>query len=224
MRLLTLEEWSGSVTSAFITCAFEKALKQTKLSTDKISSVVIGIGPGRFTGVRMGVSFAKTLAFASHAVLYPFSSLCILAASTQIKPQPARILTLVNAFKNSVYLALYHKENNRITELIKPQVFTLSSKDSTRSDISDNHPTLSLANLDTYLTSPCFCIGDGYTAYETFWPKHWKKKLTMVTTVFPHTSGLAQLYKEEFNYLKPISWQQLQPVYLRSPVTILKVK
>lgn len=224
MKLLTTEEWSGPTTSAFITCAFERVLIQTKLSIDKITVIALGIGPGRFTGVRMGISFAKTLAFSSNVTLYPFSSLHILAASTQINVQSARILTLVNAFKNSVYLALYHKENNKITELIKPQVFKLPSKKNNNNYIPNNNYTLSIEKLDSYIVNTCFCIGDGYKAYESFWPQNWKKQLTIITNASPHTSGLAQIYKEKFNNLKPISWQQLQPIYLRSPVPILKVK
>ena len=221
MKLLTSEEWSGPTTSAFITCAFKKVLIQTKLSIDQINIIALGTGPGRFTGVRMGISFAKTLAFCSNAILYPFSSLRILAASTQINIQPTRILTLVNAFKNSVYLALYHKENNKVTELIKPQVLNLPLKNNNY--ISNNKSTLSIEKLDSYIMNTYFCIGDGYKAYESLWPRHWKKQLTIISAS-PHISGLAQIYKEEFNNLKPVSWQQLQPIYLRSPVPILKIK
>ncbi len=40
-----------------------------------ISSLSVGIGPGSFTGVRVGVALAQGLAFADRLPIYPFSSL-----------------------------------------------------------------------------------------------------------------------------------------------------
>ena len=114
LHLLALEEWTGPTHSAFITKGLEKILHKTKIHLSQLSAIVLGIGPGRFTGVRLGVSFAKTLAFAYPKItIYPLSSLKILAGSVLTKntiSYGTYILTFINAFKNSVYKAYYKKQ------------------------------------------------------------------------------------------------------------------
>lgn len=50
---------------------------QKLLETETIDFIAVGIGPGSFTGTRVGVMTAKTLAFAKKLPLLPFCSLMI---------------------------------------------------------------------------------------------------------------------------------------------------
>ncbi len=208
MRLLALEEWTSHKHSAFITSAFENLLKVSGVSIKDISVVGLGVGPGRFTGVRMAVSFAKTLGFATRVSLYAFSSLKILVASAILKYSLGNgyILALVNAFKNSVYTACYQKKQLMLKTVLEPQVVCLSPLDK-----------------KLLIQQPCVCVGDGYEAYSDLWPVDIRKKWLVKSSIFPHVRGCAELFKSEFEDLKKSSWTHLQPVYLRNPVSILTI-
>lgn len=208
-KLLALEEWDSPSTSAFITVAFEKALKKARLSISSLEAIALGVGPGRFTGTRIGVSFVKTIAFTTSIPIYPFSSLSILAATASIQKEPAYILTLVNAFKNSIFLSLHLKDKYQIKEITAPKVLPVGN-------------TLK-KYLDSNINSSCFCVGDALVAYETFWKENWKTQYTALHSVFPHTRGLVKLFKEKVHNIKPTAWQALNPLYLRSPVSTLEV-
>jgi len=56
----------------------EKLFRETGCSPDEIRALVVGIGPGSYTGLRVGLSFAKTWSFARHLPLFTFDSLELL--------------------------------------------------------------------------------------------------------------------------------------------------
>src|SRR5438876_7230069 len=51
-----------------------KLLEEINASPRDISKIVFIIGPGSFTGLRIGLAFAKGLAFGSGARLFPFTA------------------------------------------------------------------------------------------------------------------------------------------------------
>ena len=163
--------------------------------------LALGVGPGRWTGTRVGVSFAKTFNFVSQVPLYPVSSLKILAESQFHQKKP--ILVLINAFKNSLYVALYQKTGGRLKELIAPTVVLPNE----------------VSNL---VKTNVLCVGDGYRVYESFFSQHLKSKLEVKDNIFPEVSYLAQLLNREFDSSLLVDWDKLFPVYLRSPVPTLK--
>ena len=194
--------------SAVITAVFESLLLKAKIDIGQIACLAVGVGPGRFTGVRCGVNFAKTLAFCYPSLaLYPVSSLKILAAAALFsKPLCEEVLSLVNAFKSSVYTALYRREKHGagLKEILPPQVMAGPFK-----------------AKELQFTAPFLCAGDGYNVYPAYQPAPWAKHVILKTNLPPLAFALALVFKEEFLSLKKVSWQKLQPVYLRSPVPVL---
>ena len=168
----------------------------------KKAFLALGVGPGRFTGTRVGVSFAKSLNFISQVPIYPVSSLKILAESQFELEKP--ILVLVNAFRNSLYMGLYQKKQGQLREILTPRV--VLPRD--------------LPSLIHY--KQCVCVGDGYAVYESYLPQSFKKQLEFKNHTFPRIKDLACLLKREFDPSQLVSWRQLSPVYLRSPVSTLK--
>ena len=171
-----------------------------KILSSHIAFIALGIGPGRFTGVRVGVSFAKTLAFLLRRPIYPVSSLKILAHSQVEQEKP--ILVLLNAFKNSVYLALYQKKEFKLEERIPPSVVLPR-------------------DLGKSIFEKCVCIGDAYSVYKDLLPDNLKDKLQVKEGIFPKVEYLASLLKRELKTSKCIDWKELKPVYLRSPVPLI---
>ncbi len=59
----------------------DRLMQRCQRDVAALASVVVGAGPGSFTGVRIAASIAKGLCFARGLPLYAYSSLSALAAS-----------------------------------------------------------------------------------------------------------------------------------------------
>jgi tRNA threonylcarbamoyladenosine biosynthesis protein TsaB len=76
----------------------------------------ISLGPGSFTGLRIGVSTVKGLAFATRKPVVGASTLDVLAS--QISPTPYLICPILDARKGEVYTAFYrYAEDNLLKRL-----------------------------------------------------------------------------------------------------------
>ncbi len=80
-------------------------LKESHCSMEELDGWAISLGPGSFTGLRIGVSTIKGLAYATQKPVAGLSSLDILAS--QISPTPYLICPLIDARKEEVYTAFY---------------------------------------------------------------------------------------------------------------------
>ena len=80
--------------SELLTSTIKDILTQNSISAKELSAVAIGIGPGSFTGLRIGFSVAKGLCFPHKINLIGISSLKILANS--IKNDIGDIIPMIN--------------------------------------------------------------------------------------------------------------------------------
>lgn len=81
-----------------------RLLERCGRSADELEAVVVGAGPGSFTGVRIGASLAKGLCAATGAELYAYSSLTAVAVGTGLED---RLCVLLPAREDEVYAAAY---------------------------------------------------------------------------------------------------------------------
>ena len=85
--------------------AVDFALRAAGLTPRELGGVVVGGGPGSFTGVRLAAALAKGLVRALGVPLYAYSGLAALAASAGGGEQP--VCALFDARRNEVYAACY---------------------------------------------------------------------------------------------------------------------
>ncbi len=107
-------------------------------------AVAVTIGPGSFTGLRIGLSFAKGLAFASGLRIVGVPTLDALALAAP--PWSGVLCAGLDARKQEVYAGLYRTEDGRIVRLGTPVALAASA-------------------LISRLTVPCTVIGDMVEAY-----------------------------------------------------------
>ncbi|MEI2730675.1 MAG: tRNA (adenosine(37)-N6)-threonylcarbamoyltransferase complex dimerization subunit type 1 TsaB [Dermatophilaceae bacterium] len=86
----------------------------------EVTDVVAGVGPGPFTGLRVGLVTARVFAFAVGATLRGVGSLDALAAG--IAPMPAELLVASDARRKEVYWARYAGTGPSVTRVDGPAV------------------------------------------------------------------------------------------------------
>lgn len=85
--------------------AVARCLEDAGLGWSKIDAIGLGVGPGPFTGLRIGVSTARALAAAHGAELRPVSSLAALAAGVG---DDGPVLATIDARRGEVFASLLH--------------------------------------------------------------------------------------------------------------------
>lgn len=93
----------------------EKMFKNNNLSIDEVEKIIVVNGPGSFTGIRIGITIAKVIAWAKKINISTCSSLLAMAISNntlKIK------VPIIDARHNYLFAAIYNEKNE---ELLKPQ-------------------------------------------------------------------------------------------------------
>ncbi|MGM0843266.1 MAG: tRNA (adenosine(37)-N6)-threonylcarbamoyltransferase complex dimerization subunit type 1 TsaB [Bacillota bacterium] len=92
--------------------AIEQLLKDCGIEAKDLTKVVVANGPGSYTGVRIGVTLAKTLAWSLGIPLIPVSSLATLASSGRYFT--GYIVPLFDARRGQVYTGLYEFHGDQL--------------------------------------------------------------------------------------------------------------
>ena len=159
-------------------------------------------GPGRFTGLRVGVNFAKTLAYYLKIPVYPCCSLRIMAEPF-LKENAEPVLCLTEAFGQMFYTAVYQKQKNRVITVKAPQAVSLSQ---------------------LMVTQPVHCVGNVYSSKKHLFSKNLRDFLKPVSEgeVTAEDFSCTVLADGSEDQLKP--WPEIEPLYLRTPGVIQQSK
>ena len=115
--------------------AIHLVLKEAGCAMEALDGWAISLGPGSFTGLRIGVSTVKGLAFATGKPVVGVPTLDGLAA--QISPTPYLICPILDARKKEVYTAFYrYNRENLLVRLsdyraVLPEVLIKEVKEKT---------------------------------------------------------------------------------------------
>ncbi|HSR10897.1 MAG TPA: tRNA (adenosine(37)-N6)-threonylcarbamoyltransferase complex dimerization subunit type 1 TsaB, partial [Thermodesulfobacteriota bacterium] len=91
--------------SARLMPGIDRLLKEASLTIRDIGGIAVSIGPGSFTGLRIGVATAKGLAYALGIPVAGVPTLDALAATRPFSPDP--VCPVLDARKKEVYAALF---------------------------------------------------------------------------------------------------------------------
>ena len=86
-------------------------IDKAKITPKDIDKIYVVVGPGSFTGVRIGVTIAKTYAWALNKKVIPLSSLEVLAST---KVSTNYIIPMIDARRDSVFAGIYDDNLNQI--------------------------------------------------------------------------------------------------------------
>jgi len=124
-KLLSLKESSNGYQHAELLHSFiQHALIENKI--EKPDAIIIGMGPGSYTGLRIGTATAKGLCFAWNIPLIAVDSLQTIAYAVLDKKLISEndlICPLTDARRMEVYTAFYNNYGKKITE-VKAEIIT----------------------------------------------------------------------------------------------------
>ena len=180
----------------------DECLKNAKMTTEDVDAFAVAAGPGSFTGVRIGISAVKGLAFGSKKPVYGVSTLEALAYGASVEDY--LICPVMDARCMQVYTALFEYRGGR-QERLTPD------------------SALKLEELGALLASrggKTLLLGDGAAMAKQYFDGHGARDIYVFPEVFRYqrASCVAFAAYMRYNNGEPgIGADQLQPGYLRPP-------
>ena len=189
---------SGNTHSQTLLPMIEHMFDRVGKTPRDIDLYACAVGPGSFTGVRIGAATVQGLASPWNTPCVPVSALAALAQNLAIVR--GRICPVMNARRRQVYTALFESDGTGVLHRTHPDA------------------ALSLAELEQLLreaNTPVYFVGDGYDLTEPFRQTHTPERLRYQSAVSVALCGqriyLAAEDKTAF------SAAALLPTYLRKP-------
>jgi tRNA threonylcarbamoyladenosine biosynthesis protein TsaB len=102
--------------ASWLHTTIQKIISNTGLNLKEIEAVAVTIGPGSYTGLRVGLSAAKGLCFALNIPLIAVNTLEMMAHAVK-REEADFICPLIDARRMEVFMAVYNKN---LQEIIKP--------------------------------------------------------------------------------------------------------
>ncbi len=195
--LAEINTFSGSSHSARLLRSVDELLRLHSLSVRDMEGFAAAVGPGSFTGIRIGLSTVKALAFASGRPVAPVSTLEALAF--KLRDSQARLVCpVLDARKGEIFAALFEVHPHGL-EVIIPQ--------------GAYKPDWFFARLPAHRVVSF--LGDGREAYREKIHSYLKDKARFPSrsTFLAYEVGL--LGYEMLKRGRGQSGDELQPLYLR---------
>lgn len=175
----------------------ERILNDAGWSLEDLDGFAVSLGPGSFTGLRIGLSIVKGLAWATGKPLAGVPTLDALAANVSFVPY--KICPILDARKGEIYTALYRQGDEGI-----PQRFT-------------SYMALKPEQLVALISETTLLVGDGFLSYGDYL----KRELGNLLVLAPphlsviHASSVAWLgwHKLQAGEYEDIS--SCTPLYVR---------
>lgn len=184
----------------------DEVCRQNSIQPRDITVIAVSIGPGSFTGLRIGVTLAKTMAFATGAKLIAVPTLPVIASNAPADAQ--WVMPILDAKRDQVFAAVYRR-GKPIAE---------STEQKAPLDEMEPPQLLHLPELLARAPRPVLVLGEGLKYHiqhlsgaedsvsvapeELWWPK--------ASTV----AHLALQLREAGAYADPF---KLTPLYIRKP-------
>ena len=96
---------AGKARQETVTPALQQLLRWSEIELKQVGGIAVGVGPGLFTGLRVGVETAKVLAQVLHVPLVGITSLDALAYA--VRTTHKRIAAVIDGRRGEVFFAIY---------------------------------------------------------------------------------------------------------------------
>lgn len=110
--------YEGKSHATLLTVFVEQILAETGIEATALDAVAVSQGPGSYTGLRIGVSTAKGICYATGAKLIAVDTLKAMAimAEKNATPRPDLFCSMIDARRMEVYTAIYNADLEQIDD------------------------------------------------------------------------------------------------------------
>ena len=184
--------------------AVDRLLADCGLAPADLEGLAVSVGPGSFTGLRVGLATVKGLAMALDLLVAPVPTLDALAARLPFADAP--VCPILDARKGEVYLSLYRWRGDSMSR---------------EWDYLALPPELAVAEL----TGPVILLGDGIAACRP-WLGRLGDEVRIAPSAqrLPSASAVAQLGHAVLSAGGGVNAESLVPLYLRPSEAELKAR
>jgi tRNA threonylcarbamoyladenosine biosynthesis protein TsaB len=194
-----LREYSLDSHNAYLTCLMPGVaaiLRNSGQEAADLTAVAVSTGPGNFTGLRIGLATAKTLAWSLNCPLVPVPTMEVLAAQFPFSPDPIGVI--MDAKRGEVFWGLFRCPEDR------PQVL-------------EGPLRLPVSDLQARLHQPLLLTGPGLEVYREVLAPLLSSEIVCAPAEMhlPRASTLAHLARRRLKLGLTAPPAQLVPTYLR---------
>jgi len=180
-----------------LTPAIAFVCQQARIPLEEVGAVAVDVGPGLFTGLRVGIATAKALAQALQVPVIGMSSLDLLAF-------PARstrrlIAAVIDARRGEVFFAFYRQVPGGVQRLTEPAL---------------GHARDVAAELEAR-DSEALLVGDGALRYADEFAALSRVEQAGVGSAYPSAAALVELAQPRAQREEFVHPSELEPLYLR---------
>jgi tRNA threonylcarbamoyladenosine biosynthesis protein TsaB len=187
----------GATPGEFLLPAVEFLMHQSGLSYRNLSAVAVGLGPGMFTGLRVGVATAKSLAQALSIPIVGVSSLDLLAYEGRYSDKV--ICPVLDAKRKEVFYAFYRQAPGGVARM---------------SDYAVGSPSHLVNDIEA-AAEDFLLIGNGALLYRNQLEDAERVEFGSMVNALPRATALVELalprlFREDFDRLF-----EIEPYYMR---------
>ena len=191
---------NGLTQSELLLPMAENLLSSLKLDFSDIDIFATSVGPGSFTGVRIGVSLIKGLAFGRKAPCVAVSTLEALAEN--LAPLRGILVPCMDARRNQVYSATFRCSDAGLERLTEDRAIALDE----------------LAEELLKFDGPIYLSGDGYAVTKkALTAKGVKLSDTPELLILESAVSVAKVAYRKYEAGEYVTDSELSPTYLRLP-------
>ena len=190
-------DWESSVT---LIPALETLLKDRDLNPQDLAAVAVSVGPGSFTGIRVGIATAEGLCLPSNLLAFGIPTLDGLAENLLNSGLKGEALCLIDAQRGECFLGHYEIGEEEFKELSPPRI-------------------MNLTQLDSVIKERAWIVGPGALKYEKLLRESLGTRglFAFNAQQQPSAMSIARIaYRQWRSGMRP-TLDQLQPLYLRPP-------
>ena len=176
-------------------------MHQAEVAMDDLSAVAVDVGPGLFTGMRVGIAAAQAIAWSLDLPMVPVCSLDAVAMNADWSDDV--VAASLDARRGEVYWAMYRMrgagaEPQRLTDPV------VTSPEDLAIHLADRAENV-------------VCVGSGFQRHASYFEQSAYASILGAQSQFPSATSVVTLAAHRIAADATVTAQEIQPLYLRAP-------